>query len=291
MSSSEKTLEFILSAVRHLAKNGILVPTVYKTRDGKDFINVDGVCYIVFEAINGNNPTYGTRHLPIVVSGLAKFHKASKGYVPPYGSKPKCHLGTWIDDYTRQLENMNTLYEEDICKKRGNSIDILIKEEFPGFYSRAGKVIEGLKKGEYMKWSSRANSEGCLCHQDFAAGNLILSSERLYILDMDSVTMDIPARDIRKLINKVMKKNGKWDTGLARKILGYYQAVNPLRKEEWEVVALDIMFPHLFLGAFSKYYYKRDNEWSYDKYYKRMREMADFEKTKVCIADEFKSFV
>jgi len=32
----------------------------------------------------------------------------------------------------------------------------------------------------------------------------------------------------------------------------------------------DLMFPHLFLGAMNKFYYKRDKEWSFEKYLKRI---------------------
>jgi spore coat-associated protein S len=31
----------------------------------------------------------------------------------------------------------------------------------------------------------------------------------------------------------------------------------------------DIKFPHLFLGAMNKYYYRRDKEWSEEKYFRR----------------------
>jgi len=39
------------------------------------------------------------------------------------------------------------------------------------------------------------------------------------------------------------------------------------------------MFPHLFLGAMNKFYYKRDKEWSFEKYLKRINEMTALEKT------------
>ena len=41
----------------------------------------------------------------------------------------------------------------------------------------------------------------------------------------------------------------------------------------------DIKFPHLFLGAMNKYYYRRDKEWSEEKYFRRIKEMCAFEKT------------
>jgi spore coat-associated protein S len=52
---------------------------------------------------------------------------------------------------------------------------------------------------------------------------------------------------------------------------------------------MDIMFPHLFIGAMNKYYYQRDKEWTQQKYLQRLKEMALFEKTVTPILDNFQS--
>jgi spore coat-associated protein S len=292
ISNSESTLKFILSAVSHLTQNGVLMPAVNKAKDGRDFVNINDTCYVLLDAIEGKNPTYGSQHLAIIVREMARFHKASAGFRPPPDSKPKCHLGTWIDDYQQQIEDMNSFYKKELEKKAADPIGKTVIEEFPYFYSRAWKAIEGLRCEEYAAWVNKAKSTGCLCHQDFAAGNLVLTaSGKLYVLDTDSITIDIPARDIRKLLNKVMKKNGKWDVELTKKIFGYYQSENPLTRDEWKVVGLDILFPHLFIGAMNKYYYQRDKEWSKEKYLERIKEMSALEKTITPVMDRFDSLI
>lgn len=275
VSNSEETLRFILDAVRHLMKNGVRLPEVCKTTTGSDYVNINGTCYVLTEAIEGRNPSYSVPgELHGISAELARFHKASEGFTPSPGTKPKYHLGLWIDDYARQLEDIKGFYEKD--------------PEFPYFYKRAANAIAGLKGKEYDEWVGKAQSKGSLCHQDFAAGNLILTpTGEIFVLDTDSITIDIPARDIRKLLNKVMKKAGRWDISLAKSIMHSYQSVNPLTVSEWEVVRLDLMFPHLFLGAVSKYYYKRDKEWSEDKYLQRIAEISSFEKTITPVLDNF----
>lgn len=292
ISNSESTLKYILSAVRHLVNNGVLIPAVNKTRDGNDFVNINGTCYVLLDAVDGSNPTYSAQHLQIITRELARFHKASLGFVPPPGVKPKSNLGTWIEDYQYQIEDMNKFYKNELSKKTTNSIGRTVIEEFPYFYSQACKAIESLKGKEYAAWVNKVEKEGCLCHQDFAAGNLVLTaSGKLYVLDTDSISIDIPARDLRKLLNKVMKKSGKWDPELARKIFSYYQSVNPLTRDEWKVFGLDLLFPHLFIGAINKYYYQRDKEWSEEKYLDRIKEMAAFEKTLAPVIEKFDSLI
>lgn len=293
ISNSEETLKFILDAVNYLINNGIHLPRVHKTRDGKDYVNMAGICYVLTDAIEGRNPTYTLPHeLNQIVGELAKFHKAATGFHPSVETKPKYHLGLWVEDYTEQLEDIHTFYKNEWIKKEHDPTNTAIIKEFPYFYERAQRAIEGLKEIEYSDWVSKTEITGCLCHQDFAAGNLIMTpSGVLYVLDTDSLTVDIPARDIRKLLNKIMKKAGNWDMELTKRILSCYQLNNPLTPSQWKVVKLDLMFPHLFLGAVNKYYYRRDKEWSAEKYLQRIVEMSAFEKTIEPVLKNFNSII
>lgn len=293
ISNSENTLKHILSAVKHLKANGINIPDVNPTRDKKDYVNINGTCFVLLDAVEGKNPSYSSPpELAIVVKELARLHKASKGFSTFPDTKPKYHLGTWIEDCTERIEDMNTFYRAELEKSEADAIGKAVIKEFPYFYERAWKAIEGLKGKEYSDWVAKTCLEGCLCHQDFAAGNLLLNpSGILYVIDTDSLTVDIAARDIRKLLNKIMKKHGKWDLELTKKILELYQSENPLTADQWTVVKLDLLYPHLFFGAMNKYYYKRDKEWSPEKYLQRIVQMAQFEKTSAIIMENFDSII
>lgn len=292
MSNSEETIKYILSAVRHLSENGILIPKINKTSTGEEYVKVDETCYILSDAIEGKNPSYSSeKELAIIVKELAKFHKASKGFVPITGTKPRIHLNTWIRDYSNEIENMNIFYKEELNRQSSIIGEVIVKE-FPYFYDRAQKVIKELSNQEYTDWVDKISKEGGLCHQDFAAGNLILTPlDELFVLDIDSITIDIPARDIRKLINKIMKKKGKWDLELTKNILSYYQSENPLTPSQWKVVKLDLLFPHLFMGAMNKFYYQRDKDWTPEKYLNRIKGMALFGKSIEPVAENFDALI
>lgn len=288
MSSSEQTLKFIISAANYLTENGVLIPKVIKTKDNHNYVNFNGTRYVLSEAVYGKTPDYNSaKELEYIVEGMANFHKASVGFVCPDDCKPKNHFGLWIEEYTNAIEDMNKFYKSELENKSSKPISKFMANEFPYFYERAEKAIQGLKKDEYKNWSDKISKSGGLCHQDFASGNLILSSSKLYVLDTDSITFDIPARDIRKLINKIVKKTGKWNSELLFKIMSYYQKVNPLTTSEWQIVKYDLMFPHLFLGAINKYYYQRDKKWSEEDYIKKIKATTIFEKTIAPILNSF----
>jgi CotS family spore coat protein len=127
-----------------------------------------------------------------------------------------------------------------------------------------------------------------LCHQDFAAGNLaIVDDGRLYVYDMDSLTVDVPVRDLRKILNKVMKKETQWDLQKMNTMIQAYQSVNPLTKPQYAVLAADIQFPHLFYGQVSKYYTGREEKWTAAKHVSRLQDMIDTELSKEAVLRSF----
>lgn len=292
ISNSEATLKFIISGVNYLIKNGVGIPNILKTKDKMNYVKTNKICYVLSEAVRGTKPTYNTLgELEIISRELGKFHKAALGFSYPSDSKPKNHLGTWVAEYTTFLEDMKKFYVNEKLQKQHNNIGKLIIKEFPYFYERGKRAIEGLGGMEYRDWVIKINNKGCLCHQDFSSANLLLSSEGVYVLDTDSITIDLPARDIRKLLNKIMKKTGKWDFETVKKLIYWYNNENPLLPSEWKVVMYDLMFPHLFLGAMDKYYYKRDKTWTEDNYLNRIDEMIMFEKTIAPLIQNFNSLV
>lgn len=73
---------------------------------------IDGVCFTITDAIKGSTPSYDSpKELAMIVKELAKFHKASAGFRVLEDTKPKEHLGTWIEDYTKMLEDMSEVYK------------------------------------------------------------------------------------------------------------------------------------------------------------------------------------
>ena len=92
-------------------------------------------------------------------------------------------------------------------------------------------------------------------------------------------------------LNKVMKKNGRWDFALLHDILSWYQQVHPLTADEWAVVKMDLNFPHLFNGIMDKYYRRREKDWTESKYISRLKEMITVERSKDAVLDRFETII
>jgi spore coat-associated protein S len=279
--NSESMLHFLLSAIAHLQNKGMHIPTVNETIDGSLYVKIGDTCFILIDAVEGVNPDYKKpAELNTLVREMGRFHHASVGFIPPDESKVRQHLGNWQQDFSADASRLKGFYNEEKNKTTHKEFGKIVLEVFPSFSQRMEAAITGLGSPEYMAWVNKISINGGLCHQDFAAGNILLNSGgRVYILDTDSLTIDLPARDIRKLLNKVMKKNGKWEPVLLENILSVYQQANPLTIDEWAVLKLDLTYPHLFAGIMDKYYRQREKDWTESKYLSRLKEMIAVERS------------
>ena len=84
ISNSEDTLKHILFAIKHLSLNGVLIPGIIKTRFDTDYVNLDGTCYVLSDAIEGKNPGYQKRRFKTgnhgfgqIPSGVERVHPTS----------------------------------------------------------------------------------------------------------------------------------------------------------------------------------------------------------------------
>lgn len=288
-SQSASMLDFIIGAVEHLQSNGIYLPKIIKTRSGANYAIINDTCYVLSEAIDGKALDYGsTENIRRIVQELARFHKASRGFVPPVNAKVRTHLGDWVEEYAEKMNKLKGYYDRELAQDEHTAFGKIVLDEFPYFYHRMETAIHELDQSAYHQYVEQAQAEGALCHQDFTAGNLLVDhADHLYVLDIDSMTMDIPLRDIRKILNKIMKRYGGWRENLVIEILQGYQEVNPLDASQWGILKPMLIYPHLFEGIMSKYYERREKTWTEEKYLKRLQEMILMDKSVEPIIDHF----
>jgi spore coat protein I len=110
------------------------------------------------------------------------------------------------------------------------------------------QAIDAINKSDYGLLAADGSESVVLCHQDYGRGNALLFNGQVFVLDLDGVTFDLPARDLRKLIGKNAENRGSWHSETISDILGWYEEINPLNNKEKEVLYIDMLFPHWFYG-------------------------------------------
>lgn len=255
--ATKKRLLFLIQAIKHLQKNGAPIPAMVTTRAGEEYSeDSSGNCYVLSDAVRGTKPTYKTSDLFTIMKELGKFHMASRGFQSNFTTNEREHLGGWPKSYARYIERLES-YKK--MAKSSNEFEKLYLLHADNFISQGKEALKWIQSKYYTNWVNKVAAQRNLCHQDFAAANLIKTNKGMAIIDMDSLTFDLPARDIRKIFNKVMKKHG-WSSSKAVLMLRAYREVHPLSDEECQIIYADLLFPHLFYGLSSKVFDKRWNK-------------------------------
>ncbi|MGG1658429.1 CotS family spore coat protein [Brevibacillus sp. NRS-1366] len=284
-------LAFMIHVIGSLKKKGVLTPGVIRTETGEDHVVFQGDIYVAFEAVNGQKPTYKNEtQLVKIMQAMAHFHKASTDIPIPPGINPSCLLGSWKAEFLRRCDELEKWKADRINAKTINEFDRLFLLHVDFFLKQGRRAISILDQSCYQQWVEQTKAKKTLCHQDFAAGNLALDDNgNIHVFDMDTLTIDLPVRDMRKILNKVMRKQKKWDFASMMKMMKAYQEVNPLTKEQYTVLTADVFFPHLFFGQVSKYYGTRQREWTEEKHVRRLADVIETEGNKEAVLLDFQA--
>ncbi|SHJ89379.1 CotS family spore coat protein [Tepidibacter formicigenes] len=275
--SKEKAL-FSVNAQINVYNNGGHVPKVYLNSNNNPITEYNEQLFVLYEWIDGrdlyfNNPT----DFRLALEGLAKFHIASRGYVPPKGAKISSKLGRWNEQYESMKKRM-LKWKEEAKNNLSNISHKSYYENIDSIINIADMALNGLEKSAYKDLTNIELSKSTLCHQDFGEGNVIFSGTESYVIDLDGATYDLVIRDLRKIIGKRMQKRGKWQEEIINTILNWYEKNNKLSLEEKEILKIDLLYPHWFFGEV-KNLYKKNKYLSPNK----IERIAELEKSKVRI--------
>jgi spore coat protein I len=245
---------FSVNAQIYVKSNGGLVPGVISDRNRQPIVQYNDQLFVLYEWINGTDLNFGSpAELRQAVQGLARFHIASMGYRPEGESRVSTKLGKWPEQYI-SMKNKLTSWKETAAHSPSSvqglahSTASTYLKSADSMINLAQQAIGRIEQSRYARISEINSGSVVLCHQDYGKGNAIALGSDIYVLDLDGVTYDLPARDLRKIIGKISENRGQWQAGTIQEILGWYAGVNPQNEDERDALFIDLLFPHWFYG-------------------------------------------
>lgn len=239
---------FSVEAQIYIKNAGGLVPGVILDKNKQPIVQYNDQLFVLYEWINGTDLNFGDpTDLRKAVQGLAYFHIASRGYKANDASRVSTKLGKWPDQYG-SMKNKLAVWKEVAAGNISQSYNSAYLKYCDSMISIANQAIDRLGKSKYNLLAADNSSSIVLCHQDYGKGNALAAGSDIFVLDLDGVTFDLPARDLRKIIGKIAENKGQWQYGNIKDIISWYTEVNPLNDDEREALYTDLMFPHWFYG-------------------------------------------
>jgi spore coat protein I len=256
LKQTEEKALFSVEAQRYIKSKGGNVPGVILNKSHEAITDHNNELFVLYEWIEGKQLNFDKKEdFMAAMEGLAHFHKFSKGYQPPESARVSTKIAKWPDQYRSMLSKLNE-WKSISYQKAGTAVYDAYLEWVDPIMALGEQAIRYLESSNYGSLSSPDSQAVVLCHQDYGKGNALLTPGGVWILDMDGVTFELAARDLRKIILKTMENQGKWQEGSMKEIVSWYEKANPLSMEEKKMIYIDTLFPHSFFGTVKNQFIK-----------------------------------
>lgn len=241
----EKKALFSINAQNYLAKKGARVPGIIPNKNNQLYTKFGPFLFVVYEWIEGRPfELTNDEDLQMIMKGLAEFHTSSVGYQPPPGVPVFTKLGRWPNHNIKRYQQMDT-WKKLARKEPDDPFSQVYLSSIDPFIEEAKDTLKRLLDSEYNHWVSEVKKQPNLCHQDYGTGNSLLGPDNeIWVIDLDTVSFDLPIRDLRKMIIPLLDTTGVWDEARFNLMLDSYESVAPLTNEQKKVMFIDMLFPY-----------------------------------------------
>lgn len=262
VNESGKSLRFYYSVMCCATNRGFADLAGYiPTKTGEQpYARFNGRRVVLTPWIEGREIHYHSESDMIAAARtLAQFHRATRGYRPQEGIKVKEKWGRWLDKLRERADEVEyfTLY----ASKQEDEFDRALHKAADWVLQQSEGAVEALGDSDaYYELMNVSRAVLEVCHGDPAKRNFVVDkSGQMYLIDFDSMSADMSVIDLWHLLYRMLSRD-LWDFKLVQKMLDAYSAINPLSREEYEVLGIFLTFPEKIWRVL-RAYYEGDSEW------------------------------
>lgn len=238
---------FSVGAQEYVVKRGARVPGIILTKDGRNSVVAGGKLWIVTDWIDTLTPVakIDLEGAQTLVHGLGEFHQWTKGYVPPLEAGKSSRIFKWESQYQKIMTKLG--WFRHIAKAYpGTAASSHLQSVLDTFETQAKEIFARFQASAYQKMIRKGEAHWGLAHQDYGWSNGQMGPGGIWVIDLDGVAYDLPIRDLRKIITSTMDDMGAWDLAWIRGVINAYHRANPLDRETFELLWIDMAFPNEF---------------------------------------------
>lgn len=246
---SKERAEFLADISSYLRGQGLLVPTVTRTREGSPVaVDEDETKYMLTDLFAGAEcDTKNREDMLEAVRRLANLHSVSEHYegeVPEFVRTEPNSLLQLYEKHNRELRKVRN-YVHD--KKKKNEFEMMFVGQYAGFMKKAEEVTALLREIE-----PEEKIFG-FCHGDYNQHNVIFNRQGTAIVNFDCFSYHVRISDLANFLRKMMEKNN-WNTGLGMDLIRAYDEVRKISGQEMRYLYLYLAYPEKFWKIANRYY-------------------------------------
>ncbi|MGQ9779754.1 MAG: phosphotransferase [Bacillota bacterium] len=269
---SEDHLLFVARGLEYVYQRGFRSCSLpLPTTDGRPFLPYRGRHYLLFRWIEGERVTFIHRaELIASCCTLARFHAAARGF-PAEG--PGGDRRAWrklLSSFARRQreleESLRLIADRDLLAERQEDL-------WPAAAYHLALASFARRLLGPLKAQGGVFAEDCLCHNDVAARNFILTpAGEAALIDFDAMRRAPPLFDLWKIFRRALVRlDWSFEAGLA--MLEAYEGISPLSPAELLALLALLAFPHK-LWRLGRRFRKAEEEKEKQKYARRIRRLC-----------------
>ncbi|WP_265445938.1 CotS family spore coat protein [Acetivibrio straminisolvens] len=256
VNCSPERIMFVHGAKEHLYNNDFKnIDRYLYNKSGSPVSLINGGLYTVSEAVEGRECDFNNRDDVIRASKtLAMLHKASKGYIPPQNSIVRDDLGKLPEYFNKRLEEIKRT--KKMAQREKGKFDYLILEYIDYFYELGEDALERIHNSMYFDVVKKTREDRLFCHHDYTHCNIICTDSETSVINFEYCSFELKVYDVANLLRRKMRKCN-WDIDEAMVIIDAYTSIEPISKDEFEILKIMLQFPQKFWRVVNRYYNSR----------------------------------
>jgi CotS family spore coat protein len=221
---------------------------------------------------------------------LAQFH-CTANIIDKHEFNIKNSLKNLPKMFYESLLDLERFKETIKNKLMQNQFDYIYYDHIDNFYTRGVTALSILNSCNYYNLSKNTSMYKSICHGSFYSKSIIKSEEGYFIIDLNSITIDLQIIDLGKLIRRLMpKKEYAWDFNKALSLLNHYSIHKPIEIAELEIILALLIFPYKFWRLGYKRY-KKHKGYNEVKYLKNLLKLLTYSEQEQQFINDFMGYI
>ncbi|MDI6870613.1 MAG: CotS family spore coat protein [Bacillota bacterium] len=258
-SGPPERVEVIARALDHLTRRGFhqLTPFLL-TRQGRPFCQHGEACYYLTEWLPGKRPDLSRPEMAASAARcLASFHAAAEGFFD-YGCLRQ-HLRQWPERLSERVRELRALQADRTLEFKPDRFTEAFLASAERWTGLAEWALDLLAQSGYFEEVEAFRARGGFCHGDPAERNFVWWRGEPFLIDFDTLLVDLPVLDLARLVRRV-DQNVQWRLELAEQMIGAYEAVRPLNAHQRGLLLALLAFPEKYWRVAHRYYRAREGK-------------------------------
>lgn len=255
MNLSNDEISLMQKMTEHLKNNGFMNTFDIVLQDNNEIlIPYEGSQYYLTKWMDGRESDYlSLLDIKAAIEALANFHRGAEGFESKHSPQHRKLYGRWRQDFMQKLKEIEAAKEHIFIEGKKDESTPIILKYLESCENSAGHALKLLDKPFYDRLNVRDESKKGFIHHDYGLHNILHTFDnKTYIGGLESFAFDIRIHDLGYFIFKLMRRRG-WDIETILDMLGYYNEINKLEKEDYQALGAYFAFPHDYKQFYRQY--------------------------------------